>query len=119
MREVYDAPAVLVIGNDPTEQHPLLAWQIRNNVRLHTLAAVPDQLPNPSSWESSCRLHADPVGRGRQSRAFLSGDDAAADAVVNRQDQSRCWTALRDKLRSEQNLVIIRSRFAAPTLQLW
>src|SRR5437899_2420367 len=34
MRDVYDAPAVLVIGNDPTEQHPLLAWQIRNNVRL-------------------------------------------------------------------------------------
>ena len=30
-----DAPAMLLIGNDPTEQHPLLAWQIRNNVRLH------------------------------------------------------------------------------------
>src|SRR5206468_5090198 len=35
MRDVYDAPAILLIGNDPTEQHPLLAWQIRNNVRLH------------------------------------------------------------------------------------
>ena len=35
MRDVYDAPAMLLIGNDPTEQHPLLAWQIRNNVRLH------------------------------------------------------------------------------------
>jgi NADH-quinone oxidoreductase subunit G len=34
MRDVYDAPAILLIGNDPTEQHPLLAWQIRNNVRL-------------------------------------------------------------------------------------
>ena len=29
------APAILLIGNDPTEQHPLLAWQIRTNVRLH------------------------------------------------------------------------------------
>src|SRR5207248_6550968 len=35
MRDVYNAPAILLIGNDPTEQHPLLAWQIRNNVRLH------------------------------------------------------------------------------------
>src|SRR5262249_19148390 len=35
MRDVYSAPAILLIGNDPTEQHPLLAWQIRNNVRLH------------------------------------------------------------------------------------
>jgi NADH-quinone oxidoreductase subunit G len=35
MADVYTAPAILLIGNDPTEQHPLLAWQIRNNVRLH------------------------------------------------------------------------------------
>ena len=35
MRDVFNAPAMLLIGNDPTEQHPLLAWQIRNNVRLH------------------------------------------------------------------------------------
>ncbi len=35
MRDVFSAPAILLIGNDPTEQHPLLAWQIRSNVRLH------------------------------------------------------------------------------------
>ena len=35
MRDVGSAPAILLIGNDPTEQHPLLAWQIRTNVRLH------------------------------------------------------------------------------------
>src|SRR5262252_27263 len=35
MREVASAPAILLIGNDPTERHPLLAWNIRNNVRLN------------------------------------------------------------------------------------
>ena len=35
MADVFAAPAILLIGNDPTEQHPLLAYQIRNNVRLH------------------------------------------------------------------------------------
>ena len=34
MRDVLKAPAILLIGNDPTNQHPLLAWQIRTNVRL-------------------------------------------------------------------------------------
>src|SRR5208282_5213857 len=34
MSEVATAPAILLIGSDPTEQHPQLAWQIRNNVRL-------------------------------------------------------------------------------------
>src|SRR5579872_1135647 len=35
MRDVASAPAILLIGNDPTERHPLLAWNIRNNVRLN------------------------------------------------------------------------------------
>src|SRR5208283_5030589 len=35
MKDVFNAPAMLLIGNDPTEQHPLLAWQVRTNVRLH------------------------------------------------------------------------------------
>lgn len=35
MADVLKAPAILLIGGDPTYQHPLLAWQIRNNVRLN------------------------------------------------------------------------------------
>ncbi len=33
IRDFEKAPAMLVLGNDPTEQHPLLAWNIRANVR--------------------------------------------------------------------------------------
>ncbi|MGH9587337.1 MAG: 2Fe-2S iron-sulfur cluster-binding protein, partial [Acidobacteriaceae bacterium] len=33
LRDFLEAPAILLIGNDPTEQHPALAWQIRANVR--------------------------------------------------------------------------------------
>ena len=35
MADVLKSPAILLIGGDPTYQHPLLAWQIRNNVRLN------------------------------------------------------------------------------------
>jgi NADH-quinone oxidoreductase subunit G len=35
LRDFYNAPAILLLGNDPTNQHPALAWQIRSNVRLH------------------------------------------------------------------------------------
>jgi len=35
MREAGTAPAILLIGGDPTSEHPLLAWQIRTNVRLN------------------------------------------------------------------------------------
>jgi NADH-quinone oxidoreductase subunit G len=35
MADVYTAPAVLLIGNDVTQQNPLVAWQIRTGVRHH------------------------------------------------------------------------------------
>ena len=33
--DALTAKAVLVIGNNPTDQHPLLAWNIRTNIRLN------------------------------------------------------------------------------------
>ncbi len=35
LRDFETAPAMLVLGNDPTEQHPALAWNIRTNVRTN------------------------------------------------------------------------------------
>jgi NADH-quinone oxidoreductase subunit G len=35
LRDVAKAPAILLIGGDPTQEHPLLAWHIRTNVRLN------------------------------------------------------------------------------------
>ncbi|RRA49649.1 NADH-quinone oxidoreductase subunit NuoG [Acidipila sp. EB88] len=35
LRDFEKAPAMLVLGNDPTEQHPALAWNIRTNVRTN------------------------------------------------------------------------------------
>jgi NADH-quinone oxidoreductase subunit G len=35
MEQLYRAKAVLLIGNDPTNQNPLAGWQIRTGVRHH------------------------------------------------------------------------------------
>src|SRR5579863_9715471 len=35
MADIYDAQTVLLIGNDVTQQNPLVAWQIRTGVRHH------------------------------------------------------------------------------------
>src|SRR5438105_5997576 len=37
MDQLYKSQAVLLIGNDPTNQNPLVAWQIRSGVRHHGL----------------------------------------------------------------------------------
>jgi NADH-quinone oxidoreductase subunit G len=49
-----------------------------------------------------------PVAMEGKVASFLSGDDGAADALVSGGDTNRdAWTALREKLRGELNLVII------------
>ena len=35
LREAATAPAILLIGGNPTDEHPLLAWNLRTNVRLN------------------------------------------------------------------------------------
>ncbi|HEY6936284.1 MAG TPA: molybdopterin-dependent oxidoreductase [Terriglobales bacterium] len=107
MRDVFNAPAILLIGNDPTEQHPLLAWQIRNNVRLHrarlyVVNSVPIKLRRQAASFTQI-----PAGSEPQLAAFLAGDDSAAGALTSVETTREALTALRDKLRGEQNLVII------------
>jgi NADH-quinone oxidoreductase subunit G len=35
LRDIATAPAILLVGGDPTHEHPLLAWHLRTNVRLN------------------------------------------------------------------------------------
>jgi NADH-quinone oxidoreductase subunit G len=35
LRDTASAPAILLVGGNPTEEHPLLAWNLRTNVRLN------------------------------------------------------------------------------------
>jgi NADH-quinone oxidoreductase subunit G len=104
MADVFTAPAVLLIGNDPTEQHPLLAWQIRNNVRLHRAKLYVINSESIKLRRQAASFTQIPAGAEGKVAAFLAGDDAAADALGSTKDE---WITLRDKIRAEQNIVII------------
>jgi NADH-quinone oxidoreductase subunit G len=107
MRDVFSAPAILLIGNDPTAQHPLLAWQIRNNVRLHHARLyVVNSQPIKLSRQATAFLQV-PAGAEAKVAAFLAGDESALDALVSNHANREAGTALRDKLRGEQGLVVI------------
>jgi len=106
MRDVYTAPAILLIGNDPTNQHPLLAYQIRNNVRLHrsrlyVINSVPIKLRRQAA-----AFGLIPAGAEAQAVSFLAGDDSVLDSLQTDGATRETWTALRDKVRAEQNIVI-------------
>jgi NADH-quinone oxidoreductase subunit G len=117
MADVYTAPATLLIGNDPTEQHPLLAWQIRNNVRLHQARLyVINSQPIKLRRQATSFVEI-PAGTENQVAAFLAGNDSALEGITARESLAldrregpspqEQWIALRDKLRGEKNLVIV------------
>ena len=111
MADVFTAPAILLIGNDPTEQHPLLAWQIRNNVRLHRARLYVVNSQPIKLRRQATNFFRIPAGAEGKVASYLSGNDSALDSITigvgAGESPEQDWTALRDKLRGEQNLVII------------
>ncbi len=101
IREVLSAPAILLIGNDPTEQHPLLAYQIRNNVRLNKARLYVVNAESVKLRRQATLFAQIPQGAEGAFAAFLAGNDQSASTAARDE-----WAALRDQLRKETGLVI-------------
>jgi NADH-quinone oxidoreductase subunit G len=107
MRDVFTAPAILLIGNDPTERHPLLAWQIRNNVRLHKARLYAINSRTIKLRRQAALFAQVAPGSEAASVAFLFGNDAVPDTLLGPATPAEWWIAFREKIRGEQNLVIV------------
>ncbi|MFI5106878.1 MAG: molybdopterin oxidoreductase family protein, partial [Terriglobales bacterium] len=107
MRDVGSAPAILLIGNDPTEQHPLLAWNIRTAVRLHQAKLyVVNSQPIKLRRQAAGFIQ---VGTGKEGKiaAFLNGDDAAAGSLTSAGVTNDTLKKFRDEIKALKDLVII------------
>ena len=105
--DVYNAPAILLIGNDPTEQHPLLAWQIRNNVRLHrarlyVVNSKPIKLRRQAAVFASVSQDSGEAGFVH----FLTHNESAPEALGVNGTTPAALETLRATLRSEPNLLV-------------
>jgi len=107
MADAFTAPAILLIGNDPTEQHPLLAWQIRNNVRLHR-AKLYVVNSHPIKLRRQATVFAQ-VGEKAEAAfvQFLAGNAAAPESLGINGTTPASLDQLRQTLKTEQGLVVI------------
>jgi NADH-quinone oxidoreductase subunit G len=108
MADVFTAPAILLIGNDPTEQHPLLAWQIRNNVRLHgaKLYLVNSQRIKLTRQATVFAQVSEDNGESGFI-SFLSGNQVAPDSLGTNGTNPETLGKLREAIRAEKSLVVI------------
>jgi NADH-quinone oxidoreductase subunit G len=100
LRDVASAKAILVLGGDPTEQHPGLAWQIRTNVR-HNAARVYVANHELIKLRRQATSFLQ-IGEGEYSSliAYLGGDDVAMEG----NDKS---VAFREAIRKEESLLVV------------
>ncbi|MGO8793978.1 MAG: NADH-quinone oxidoreductase subunit NuoG [Candidatus Sulfotelmatobacter sp.] len=110
MADVFTAPAILLIGNDPTEQHPLLAWQIRNNVRLHQAKLYVINSNSIKLRRQATSFIEIPAGAEPSVAALLAGGKDAAETPAGTalgKDKSFEIGALATELRRQEKLIII------------
>ncbi|HTA84666.1 MAG TPA: molybdopterin-dependent oxidoreductase [Silvibacterium sp.] len=100
LRDFLTAPAILLLGNDPTNQHPALAWQIRTNVRLHR-----GHIYVANHAEIKLRRQAKAAVELPQTGypsfvEYLAGKDGSFEA-------SDVAAAFRDAIKKEESLLIV------------
>jgi NADH-quinone oxidoreductase subunit G len=100
LRDTETAPAILVIGGNPTEEHPLLAWNIRTNFRHHQVRLY-IATDSPIKLERQARQALLLPVEGYESfTSYLSGNDEALAGVEGA-------AAFRNALNAEESLLVV------------
>jgi NADH-quinone oxidoreductase subunit G len=104
MRELASAPAMLLIGNDSSEQNPLVAWQMRTGYRHHNSRLYLINCPDESLRRRS-RMVLD-VADGGDARAVegLFGSNSDKLSGILSPAQVEEW---RGALAAENDVVIL------------
>jgi NADH-quinone oxidoreductase subunit G len=105
MEDILHASSILLVGNDPSHQHPLTAFQIRQAVqrqgaRLYVINHQEIKLRR----QSSLYLTVKPRGEAEAIRTLAGAETPSADLAVDGVDT---LDSLREKLQKESDTIII------------
>ncbi|MGH9771935.1 MAG: NADH-quinone oxidoreductase subunit NuoG [Candidatus Acidiferrales bacterium] len=102
MADVYNAKAVFLIGNDVTQQNPLVAWQIRTGVRHHnTKLYVINGRPSKIHRQAA-RLVQTADGAEPQALHWLATEQGQFDAGT-----TEALVQLKAALEAESDVVVL------------
>jgi len=104
LRDAWDAPAVLLIGGDPTNENPALGWALRTNVRLNKARlyiANHAEIKLRRQAKSFIRIAEDGYG---SLAGYLAGNDGAAAATGS---GTKALISFRSAMKKEEKLLVI------------
>jgi len=103
-RDTQTAPAVLLIGGDPTNQAPGTAWNLRTDVRLNRARLyVANSAEIKLRRQAKAFLHLAPFGYSAFA-SYLSGDAASDSSAAA---DTNALATFRDAVKAEENLLIL------------
>jgi NADH-quinone oxidoreductase subunit G len=107
LNDTKTAPAIMILGGDPTIQAPATAWNLRTNVRNHR-----GRLYIANSSEIKLRrqakafAHIAPDSYGALI-SFLTGDDSAVEALTHPSADATSFHNFRNAIRAEEQLLVL------------
>ena len=106
-RDVEKAPAIFMIGGDPTNQNPLTAWNLRTNVRLNKARIyIANTEEIKLRRNAKAFLHVAPFAYGALA-SFIAGDDSAVEALKQPGSESQPYLDFRASLWAEKEVVVL------------
>ena len=83
LHDIASAPAVLLVGGNPTEEHPLLAWLLRTNVRLNrSRLYIANSRPIKLDRQAKATLDLPRDGYSNLAATLDAGDSDFAKAIA-------------------------------------
>jgi NADH-quinone oxidoreductase subunit G len=107
LHDTLTAPAIMILGGDPTVQAPATAWNIRTNVRTNGA-----KLYIANTSEIKLRRQAKdfvqiaPFSYGALA-SFIAGDDSATDSLTHPGADADAFNRFRDAVRAEDQLLVL------------
>ena len=103
---IENAPAILFVGGDPTNQAPLTAWNARANVRLRKARVyIANHEEIKLRRQSKAAVQVSQFGYGSFAQ-YLNGDDKSASAASTI-EQADTLSSFREAVKAEETLIVI------------
>ena len=106
-RDTQTAPAIFLIGGDPSNQSPLTAWNLRSNIRLNAARLyVANHEEIKLRRRAKAFLHIPPFNLSAFV-SFIAGDDSAAEALAQPGSDTQSVMDFRTALRAEPEVLVL------------
>ncbi len=107
LRDTMTAPAIMILGGDPTIQAPATAWNIRTNVRNNRARLyIANSAKIKLRRQAKAFAHIAPFSYGALA-SFIAGDDIAVESLTHAGTDAASFHRFREAVRAEEQLLVL------------